>query len=99
MPPRVRVKRARHRFAPTLASLLPSLTSRPALHLLAHARTQTPTWTVLNATADIGTRTLVLNGLVNWVPGDRIVVASSSFFADEVRATRRARRGIAWTLQ
>ncbi|KAJ9512732.1 hypothetical protein QJQ45_019041, partial [Haematococcus lacustris] len=40
-----------------------------------------PTWTQLAATADVGDTQLVLAGNVNWVPGDAIAVASSSFYA------------------
>ncbi|PNH08720.1 Fibrocystin-L, partial [Tetrabaena socialis] len=43
-----------------------------------------PHYATLNATADPGDLALLVNGPLNWKVGDRIVVASSSFLADEV---------------
>lgn len=43
-----------------------------------------PTWTLLNATADPGDMNITVNGPVNWVVGDRIAIASSSFYATDI---------------
>jgi hypothetical protein len=49
-----------------------------------HGQPKLPAWTLLNATADGCDASILVNGPVNWVPGDRIVIASSSFFATDV---------------
>jgi hypothetical protein len=49
-----------------------------------HGLPKQPTWTVLNATANVGDTSIVVNGPTNWQIGDRIVVASSSFYATDV---------------
>lgn len=49
-----------------------------------HGQPKLPTWTLLNATADQGDSTVNVNGPVNWAVGDRVVVASSSFYATDV---------------
>jgi hypothetical protein len=50
-----------------------------------HGHPKLPTWTLLKATADQGDSTVVVNGpLSNWVVGDKIVIASSSYFATDV---------------
>lgn len=51
-------------------------------YLTLHGMHKTPTWTVLNETADIGAINITVNGAVNWVPGDSIVIASSSFYGE-----------------
>ncbi|GIL42086.1 hypothetical protein Vafri_130 [Volvox africanus] len=43
-----------------------------------------PSYTTLNATAGPGDTALLVNGPLNWQVGDRIVLFSSSFMADEV---------------
>ncbi|KXZ49223.1 hypothetical protein GPECTOR_22g814 [Gonium pectorale] len=43
-----------------------------------------PHYTTLNSTVDPGATSITVNGVVNWQVGDRIVIASSSFFANEV---------------
>eukprot|EP00878_Enallax_costatus_P024164 GHUV01025763.1.p1 GENE.GHUV01025763.1~~GHUV01025763.1.p1 ORF type:complete len:516 (+),score=80.92 GHUV01025763.1:1100-2647(+) len=48
------------------------------------APTAVPSWTQLNATADIGATSIVVNGMVNWQAGNTIAIASSSFDAREV---------------
>lgn len=49
-----------------------------------HGKPKLPTWTLLNATADQGDSTVNVNGPVNWAVADRIVVASSSYYATDV---------------
>jgi hypothetical protein len=49
-----------------------------------HGLPKQPTWTVLNATANVGDTSITVNGPVNWQVGDRIVIASSSFYATDV---------------
>lgn len=49
-----------------------------------HGQPKLPTWTLLNATADPGDNTITVNGPINWVAGDRIAIASSSFYGTEV---------------
>jgi hypothetical protein len=49
-----------------------------------HGQPKLPTWTLLNATADPEDTTINVNGPVNWVAGDRIAIASSSFYATDV---------------
>ncbi len=44
---------------------------------------KTPSWTTLNATSDVGATSVTVNGAVNWAVGDRIVIASSSFYGTE----------------
>lgn len=44
---------------------------------------KTPTWTVLATTADVDANAIELVGQVNWKVGDVVVIASSSFFAEE----------------
>jgi len=44
-----------------------------------HGQVRNPTWTDLNATVNIGETTLKLNAAVDWLPGESIAVASSSF--------------------
>eukprot|EP00879_Flechtneria_rotunda_P011345 GHRR01011850.1.p1 GENE.GHRR01011850.1~~GHRR01011850.1.p1 ORF type:complete len:1721 (+),score=430.30 GHRR01011850.1:1256-6418(+) len=46
-----------------------------------------PSWTHLNATVDITATSIVVNGQVNWKPGNTIVIASSSFDARHVDTT------------
>ncbi|KAG1667228.1 hypothetical protein FOA52_009793 [Chlamydomonas sp. UWO 241] len=48
-----------------------------------HGMHKTPTFTQLNMTANVGDTSITINGLVNWVVGDKIAIASSSFFAFE----------------
>ncbi|EFJ47178.1 hypothetical protein VOLCADRAFT_92358 [Volvox carteri f. nagariensis] len=43
-----------------------------------------PHYTKLNRTADPGDTSIVVNGAINWQVGDRIVIASSSFYGNEV---------------
>ncbi|EFJ47177.1 hypothetical protein VOLCADRAFT_92355 [Volvox carteri f. nagariensis] len=43
-----------------------------------------PHYTKLNRTADPGDTSIVVNGAINWQVGDRIVIASSSFYGSEV---------------
>ncbi|KXZ54727.1 hypothetical protein GPECTOR_4g796 [Gonium pectorale] len=43
-----------------------------------------PHYTTLNSTVDPGATSITVNGAVNWQVGDRIVIASSSFYANEV---------------
>ena len=38
-------------------------------HVVMHGRPKIPTWTVLNATADVGDTNITLVGQVNWVEG------------------------------
>ena len=55
-------------------------------NLTLHGRHREPTWTQL-ATGKplaVGARTLTVTGTVNWRLGDRIVVTSSSFYAEHV---------------
>lgn len=49
-----------------------------------HGQPKLPTWTLLNSTADQGDTTINVNGPINWVVGDRIAIASSSFYATDV---------------
>jgi hypothetical protein len=49
-----------------------------------HGQPKLPTWTLLNATADQGDTSITINGPINWVAGDRIAIASSSFYATDV---------------
>uniref|UniRef100_A0A383WCP6 Fibrocystin-L n=1 Tax=Tetradesmus obliquus TaxID=3088 RepID=A0A383WCP6_TETOB len=49
-----------------------------------HGLPKQPTWTVLNATANVGDTSITVNGPINWQVGDRIVIASSSFYATDV---------------
>ena len=44
-----------------------------------------PSWTHLDRTVHPGETELLLSSAVDWVPGDVIVVSSSSFYAAEVR--------------
>jgi hypothetical protein len=44
-----------------------------------HGIVRNPTWTDLNATIMPGTNVLSLNEPVDWLPGESIVVAASSF--------------------
>ncbi|KAG2432951.1 hypothetical protein HXX76_008679 [Chlamydomonas incerta] len=48
-----------------------------------HGQHKTPTFTRLTQTADVNATALNLDGVVNWVAGDEIAIASSSFFTDE----------------
>lgn len=49
-----------------------------------HGQPKLPTWTLLNATADCNDTVISVNGpLINWAVGDRIVIASSSFYATD----------------
>ncbi|KAG2448780.1 hypothetical protein HYH02_006132 [Chlamydomonas schloesseri] len=48
-----------------------------------HGQHKTPTFTRLISTADVNATVLSLAGVVNWLPGDEIAIASSSFFTDE----------------
>jgi hypothetical protein len=45
---------------------------------------QSPSYALLNATADVNATSIWVNGNLTWVVGDCIVLASSSFFAEEV---------------
>ena len=38
----------------------------------------------MGATANVGDTQILLITTVNWIPGDKIVIASSSFFAEDV---------------
>ncbi|KAK3258451.1 hypothetical protein CYMTET_32501, partial [Cymbomonas tetramitiformis] len=56
-----------------------------------HGSAREPTWTRLDRTVHPGDTELELADRVSWRPGDRVVVASSSFLAhevDEARVTR-----------
>lgn len=53
-------------------------------HVRLHGQPKLPPWTLLNATADPGDTFVTINGPVNWAVGDRIVIASSSFYATDV---------------
>ena len=44
-----------------------------------HGQVRNPTWTDLNATVNAGGVTIKLNSPVDWLPGESIAVASSSF--------------------
>lgn len=46
-----------------------------------HGRPTTATWTRLNVTAPAGATSITLERAVNWLPGDRIVVASTDYNA------------------
>jgi cell surface hyaluronidase len=47
-----------------------------------HGETR-PSWTQLAQTAEKGSSTLTLDSAPNWRPGDRIVVASTDYWADQ----------------
>jgi len=49
-----------------------------------HGTPRVPSWTRLAATASPGDEEILLEGAVDWRVGDTVVVASSSFFPDEV---------------
>ncbi|GAX81122.1 hypothetical protein CEUSTIGMA_g8556.t1 [Chlamydomonas eustigma] len=49
-----------------------------------HGQHKTPVWTQLNATANTDDTSITVNGIVNWVPGDRIAISSSSVYATDV---------------
>jgi len=55
-------------------------------HVRLHGQPKLPPWTLLNATADPGDTAIFINGGpgFNWVIGDHIVIASSSFYATDV---------------
>jgi hypothetical protein len=55
-----------------------------------HGQHKWPTWTKLNATADVGDSAVTVNGPVNWAVGDEIVVSSSSFYANETHEAQIA---------
>jgi hypothetical protein len=48
-----------------------------------HGMPKTPTWTLLGASVQKGSSTITLTEAVNWLVGDEIVVASTSFNRDE----------------
>ena len=48
-----------------------------------HGVAKTPSWTTLASTAFAGSSTLSLSQAVNWLPGDSVVIASSSYEYDE----------------
>ena len=48
-----------------------------------HGLPKLPTWTKLSATATVGDTVIQLAQAVNWLVGDEIVIASSSYFPAE----------------
>lgn len=44
-----------------------------------HGPVRVPTWTTMNTTSDIGATTITLSVEVDWVPGEQIAIASTSF--------------------
>lgn len=53
-------------------------------NLVLHGLHKRPTWSQLAATANPGDTSITLAEPVNWSVGDRIVIASSSFYPDHV---------------
>ncbi|KAL6747058.1 hypothetical protein V8C86DRAFT_3034101 [Haematococcus lacustris] len=53
-------------------------------HVNLHGQPKLPCWTQLAATADVGDSTITLLGVVNWRVGDRLVIASSSLYAEDI---------------
>lgn len=49
-----------------------------------YGKAKVPAWTRLVQTADVGESSIVVSGKVNWEVGDRLVVASSSYNAEDV---------------
>jgi hypothetical protein len=48
-----------------------------------HGIPRTPTWTVLNDTAETGATQITLNSAVEWVAGEEIAIAATSFSGRE----------------
>ena len=48
-----------------------------------HGLPKTPSWTELASTADVGATSITLTQAVNWVVGDKIAIAPTSFEKDE----------------
>ncbi|GFH20734.1 uncharacterized protein HaLaN_17904 [Haematococcus lacustris] len=53
-------------------------------HVNLHGQPKLPCWTQLAATVDVGDSTITLLGVVNWRVGDRLVIASSSLYAEDI---------------
>jgi hypothetical protein len=57
-------------------------------YVIMNGQPKIPTWTQLAATSNVGENTLRLQGATNWLAGDLVVVASSSYFANETDEAR-----------
>jgi len=69
------------------AKQLPSVGSKMIAvyggNLIAHGKPRPVTWTRLASTAAAGTNTITLNEAVDWVAGEKVIIAATGFDHNE----------------